>query len=286
MRVRGVYPDASTTYSTSELLTMMDEEVRTYVWPLLHEVNGDFHVRRHDVSVTAGTATYRLPKRIVGEALKAVIRVLADGSMVPINRIALADSSSGIDGFWFEDDQIVLTPTPTQAFTMRLFYYLRPNKIVDSANAAEIATINGARTVVTLTSGASFTIAATTYDIIRGVPGVRVLEMDKTVSSTSPITFSAALASDVAVGDYLCAPGSTPIPNIPVECFPLLVQRMVCVISKGKPYHDAELRELDRMEARIRSLLQPRAASNPEYVQNFAAPGWGGWRRRWWGGVP
>lgn len=286
VRQRGTIPSSSNGWTDARLYTLMDAECRTYIWPLLREIDEEFFVRRYAFSSASGTESYRLPSRCLGEAFKALLKSTDGGtSWFPVPRLEPQNASRLVAGFHIEDDLLVLSPTPTATESYRLLYYLRPNRPVAATDVAEILTITrgASTTTLTLTSGADFTIATGTYDVVDNAPGVRILEFDLTCSSTSPITISSVMATSIAVGDYLCPVGTSPIPNIPVECFPLLEQRMVCVSLKGKPGYEVELQELRDMDARVRSLLRPKSGAHPQTIQNFNAPGLGRMRSKWRG---
>ncbi len=300
LKRRGLIPTALEPFGEADFLALANEELRTYVLPLVRKVREELLWTRSSLALVAGQKAYRLPARCAAEVLRTAH--LDDGTEEPpmLQRIepqqasALAAAgASGPAAYYLEDDSLVLVPKPAGAGTLLLRHLFRPGQLVAGASAAEVTAFNaGAKTVTfrlaTQVAGVPSGFATgLAYDIIRGVPGFRCRAMDATATLASNVlTFSASLPADIAAGDFLALAGQSPVPQVPSEFHPLLAERIAYVCARAlSAERGEEMRpELERMEARVESLFAQRTEGTPRYVHNFFAPGWGRglpskWRR-------
>jgi hypothetical protein len=180
--------------------------------------------------------------------------------------------------------------------TLRMRFFFRPGELTATAsNYATIATATPtSSTEVTLTLGTGLTPAALSghvYDLISGRPPFEYLAMDGTCLSSSPyITrwpagYSGLQSAASAIGwtgaDYLAVRGLSPVPQLPSEVHPLLVQRTLCrVLQQLGRYEtlDRAEREADRLEKVALSLLSPRVDGAPRKMRGVLQSS-----RRWLG---
>jgi hypothetical protein len=111
-------------------------------------------------------------------------------------------------------------------------------------------------------------------DIIRPLPGFRSIVIDTVATfSSATATFSSGttITNQLAVGDYVCIAGESPMPQLPAELHPLLAQETACACLRASG-DSAGLamaeKERDRLEAIAVGLFAPRTENQPRYVQN------------------
>lgn len=285
LKRRGMLPSSADTLSTSDFLALATEEMRAYCLPLLVSVDEEYGVATYDVSVTSGTASYLIPPRASGDAARVVEFAQSGGTFHPLSRCSPVDAgeygtSGGVQAFYFADDYVTLVPSPSAAGTLRIKYIRRPNALVATSAVAAVAAINTSTRTITLASSvpANFTTTVQ-YDFIRSKPGFPTLAIDMAASSVSALsmTFTTALPSDLAVGDYVSLAGESAVPQLPVEMHPLLAQRtkFACLEALGDPKASAALATCERMKKEILPLLTPRAKGNSRPIVNRFGPGWG-----------
>ena len=282
LKRRALLSSSGTTpFADSDWLAIMDEEIRTFIWPLLREENDGWFLHRHDVAYVTGTTQYRLPARMLGEALKLVEFTIDGTTFLPLPRLEPTQLARGLVGYWLEDDLLTLAPGVSGITTMRLMYYLRPSMVVDVANVITITSNDGVATLGG-TVGLSFTAApGDLMDVVSAVPGLRVLQLDNVVASfTTPnVTLTDSVASLPASNAYLCRAEETPVPQIPAEAFPLLAQSLVTLGLEGRSGYREAVDRRDALEEQFRTIIKSRSSEGgPNVVQNFHAPGWGGRR--------
>ena len=277
IRDRGSIPSADMRFTDAKLLAAATRELVDVIAPLLVESQTERMVYLSEVAVTAGTASYRLPSRALagrwqsvgwkgsGDSVWARLRQAA-----PEAYYLQSDTATGTPtSFFVRDNVLILQPTPAQAGTLRVPYYMRPNTLVAASAAGVISSL----TTTTATVGfvpAGFTSGAT-YDVVRGTPGFETLVVGVTATlAGSVLTFSSALPTGTlapAVGDYVCLAGQSPVAQCPVELRALLATRAArrALKSVNEPSQAAMLdADVEELTAVARALLAPRVDAEPQ----------------------
>jgi hypothetical protein len=180
------------------------------------------------------------------------------------------------DAYVLEGNKLVLKSSTTSGI-LRMRYFIRPNRLVTTDSVGEITAINTTTHVVTVSVLPSTFITSVTYDLVKGKPGFDTLAMDQSVSAvgTNTLTFS-TLPTGLAVGDFVCLAGESPVVQAPVELHPLTVQRTVVAglagLGDAKVKVAAEMAE--QMKTMALSLLSPRIVNAPKVIVNRNGPGW------------
>lgn len=277
-------------WDTADFLAQATDECQTYIMAVLMEANEEYGVADHDVSIVASTASYDIPPRASGERLRDV-QLLDDGEYTTMQRI---DSKNAADYattgspevYYVEDQRIVLVPTPSTSGTLRMKYYRQPGKLVQTSAVATISSINGARTVITTTATIPSTFTSgVIVDIVDVNPGFRCLQIDNTTTGTvsgTTITLSTALPSSVSAGDYVCLAGETPVPQVPVVCHSLLVERTKWIVldAQGDKRADRAAKKCQDMRADCLKLLTPKVRTSSKILRNKYGPGYSSIRTR------
>jgi hypothetical protein len=276
----------STDFSDSDLLAIATEELQGPVTELLLSVREEYLVASADQSVVAGTAAYQIPARAVGGVVREVLLSTDSGTtFLPLARIEpeREHDATGTNpvGFKFENNTVVLLPTPTASATLRIRYFRRPNALVangSTISAAAITAINTGTKTLTFTSTSGLTATGATYDFVQASPGFMSLADDQPRTSTTgtTIVFTNVLPSLLAVGDYVCLAGVSLVPQVPVELHQLLVQRVVMrtLEALGDKKVDVAQNMVSRAEKQALSMLMPRSQGNQRPIINKFGPGW------------
>lgn len=264
---RARVPTAAATYSTADFLAVANEQMVEYVVPLILGVREDYWTKPYDVALVDGTLSYRIPYRALMGKLREVSVLDAQGNVNNLPRIQVNDLALSTFGFWLQGDEVYLASDASRTVTdlgttLRMLYHLRPNTLVETTATTTVASFDtGARTI-TLAAAPTGYSSATAFDIIRAKTPYDSLAHDAMGSlSTLTITFSSALPADLAVGDYVCLPEQTPVPQMPVELHGLLAQKCAVVILESMQMldkHAAAAKELARLESDARTVLTPR----------------------------
>lgn len=283
IRRRGMLPDSNSTFSDEDLLEMADEELQTYIVPLLLQEAGSEHlVQVKDVAVTAGQTRFLIPDDAAISRLRDLQWV--DGqtatSLQYIEPERAADhiDGSSTEGYTFEGDRVILRPGTNSAGTLRFKYYKRPGKLVFKASAGRITNIVGLQAVIT-PAGLFGSSTTAVVDVNRGRPGFAQLQRSVTVSvnaSGSILTFpDAASLTDVVIGDYICNEDEAPFPQVPKELHALLAQRVVVRVLEalGDPKFQTADAVCERLKKTALDFLTPRQDGTGRVIINPYGPG-------------
>lgn len=293
LKRRGMLLSSAEALTDADFLAFADEELQSYVVPLLMSVREEYLVFHKDVTVVAGTAAYAIPERAIGGKLRNVL--LSDGNgFTPVSRQEPeqtdgAISSSGPDGYRLESNSVVLSPIPAAGETLRLQHFRRPSRLVPVTEAGLITEIDRDTGVITCNIPDGFVLSEL-FDFVKGKSGFECLAIDLTATDVDDdplgITFDPEdIPASLEVGDFVTLAQESPIPQIPVELHPLLAQRVVvrALEANGDPKVGKAEETADRMRQQALLLLTPRAEGSSRYVINRNGPGFGPRTLRWRG---
>ncbi len=117
--------------------------------------------------------------------------------------------------------------------------------------------------------------------MVPGTPNFQSLALDQTGTFVGSVfTFDEGIPAGIAVGDYLCTAGETPIPQMPTEIHTVLAQRVAEKLTEnGSPRLPAIQAGLKQARDDATVLLSPRSdGSIRPIVSRYGA----GSRAWWW----
>ncbi len=287
LKRRGMLPSTDEALDTDDYLAFGNEELQTEVVQALLSVREEYLLSKipYDQTLTASQSQYPVAPRAVAGKVRQVLSSLNSSGYTPLARLepeSAWDSTAGaVSGYKFEGNYITVVGTPSSTGgTLRQNYYMRPNRLVATSAVGQVSSFDTGTGVVTFASTRPSTFTTSErYDFVKGTPGFECLAIDKSISGTggSTVTFSTSdLPSSLAVGDYVCLAGESPIPQVPVELHPFLSQRIVCraLDAIGDPKASKAEAVADRLRARAISLLAQRDESARRPIINPYGPGW------------
>jgi len=269
---------AATDAADADFLAHADAELRDTIVPLLLGVQEEYYQRAFDTAVVADVGSYRINKRAALSRINWVqfIQPGTNGARRTLERIepkrtlemSVITAAGQPWAYYLEGGRLVLYPTPTMAGTLRVRAMVRPGRLALLAATGSIAA-----TVVTGAASTSFVLTvtghayttATPLDVVAATPSFEYLAMDalpSAVSAGTTVTVAgSSFSSDPAVGDYVCAPDSSPFVQLPVELQPALVELVVArwlrargLLAEAKSHAD----EAERMVGIGIAALTPR----------------------------
>lgn len=136
IRRRIMLPDSDDSLDDDDLLAITNEEIQTFIAPLLVKVGGEYLVASKDVDIVAGTSRYSIPERAIGNKLRDLL-ILDGDSYRSLNQLEPEDAdqfagTGSPEGFVIEDGTVVLFPTPDAAGTLQFKYYKRPGRLLSN----------------------------------------------------------------------------------------------------------------------------------------------------------
>lgn len=218
IKVKGDIPYGK--FTDTEILDVAYDCLLSEIVPLIIESRQNFYVTSKDYAITANEAEYYIPARALNGVLREV-KIATNGALYDLDRIDQEDESTTLTGcpekFLIRGNYLVLSPTPsTTDGTLRVYYFIRPSKLVKTSECCIITNINGMD--VTATAPSSWT-TSNTFDLVKGSEHFDILQQDLVASSVGAghIVFTSTLSNKLTVGDYVCKSGESCFPMLPVE---------------------------------------------------------------------
>ena len=281
IKVRARVPTSQQTFTEARIRKLCDEEISIGLVPKILAARENYFLRSYTVGIENGVSEYRIPNRAIGVKLKAVQLEDTSGNVSLIPLIAYEDrgfytsnnSNSNSPVYYIQNNSVRLTPTPstTGQYTLHLPYFIRPSTLVAVADAGEISAINTSTNEVTVSAIPSTFSSTTPFDLVKHDGGFECAAIDQTASVSGTVLTFSSLPSNLAVGDYVCLAGETPIPQIPGELHTLLSLRVTVTILESLGFVNemkAAQAKLKEAEESANTLLTPRSDGNPKKLNN------------------
>jgi len=286
-RIRGGIPQTDSRFTDARMLALLTAEMQGAVAAMVHAAKSDHGVVPHKVTATANTQRYTLPPSAFANTLRDVYWLSQDGRAVPLHQISAADprvyiynEQTGTNPLFYvlQGSTLALYPTPSVAGTLAMPYYARPSTLVDRAAVATCDDVNRTGndyTVIYNSDPPTGLDTDCTIDVVRASPGFESVatSVSATVQLDTPsagfTTYTFTTEGTVSTGDYICVTGHSPVPQLPVELFPLLHARTayVAVPSTGDSSQAANAlaAQVEDLTRRAADFLRPRVESaDPE----------------------
>lgn len=286
-----------------DIVRIASEELQGVILPYIQSVKHEYYVTHTDLPYVAPSGNplpqrstqtqYVIPKRAVGTKLRDVALVDFQGNEVLLNYINPEDLKSSWAyapyqfGFYPTDYSIQLVlgnnlGAGNYEF-VRMIYFRRPNTLCltgAAGNAAKVVSFNtGAQTITVDLAPTSWT-TSTLFDVVNAEPPFQARMEDRAISGIAGnvLTFSAALPTDLAVGDWLSEANFSPIPQMPVECHRLLEALTAARILQytGDPAFQVMQAMAEAMKNDLIQILSPRVDGSPQKIP-IRNRLWGGW---------
>lgn len=299
IKTRGLLPTSQQTYTDSDLITLANDELQIGVVPFIMKFRSEYYVTDEQDAIVSNKDSYDIPTRAIGGKVRNLCVVDNLDNEYDLPQIAKEDrkfynTQSGNANFnafvfYFEGNAVKICPKPTNVTSqtyLKQAYYIRPSQLIASSSAAQITAIDTGLLQVTVNIVPTGMSASTPIDFVRGTPGFECRAIDITPVSLAGTIFTfSSLPESLAVGDWISLANTSPIPQIPLELFSMLSQRVVVKVMEG--LGDAQglqiaQSKLKEMEDAAAHLLSPRSDGNPKKLINRYSPlrawgnGWGG----------
>lgn len=150
---RGFVPESQETFQAEDFLEMATEKVNIALMANLIEARGDYLVYFEDQALETDVAEYQIPPRAHGDKLREAAIVDSNGKTIreltQISMEELSDYQSGtssygmLEPFYVQNNTLVLLNTSFQSGnSIRMYFYMRPNKLVVETRAATASQVS------------------------------------------------------------------------------------------------------------------------------------------------
>jgi hypothetical protein len=279
-------PNSQITYEIDDIVAFLNEEQQTTITALVQSIREEYWIQYYDVTIQSGVTAYTVPQRAIMGTLEDIVLVDGSGNEIEIAQLApeqkkVAPFYSFVPiasqrGMFARDDTFNIYPTTfpfPSGFTIRFKYARRPNIMCQSSFCAQVLTVNSGTKIVTVSAVPSGWTANSTYlDVINNVPQFTSSSDDNLITNISGTSITlTSCPSTIAVGQWLCPMGTTCVPQLPVELYPLLINsaclRVFTSMQNANGFNTTAKIVTAQMED-AKTLLTPRWKGQPRKIVN------------------
>jgi len=267
----GAIPNQQPAFTNAQILDIMSDELRAVIGPMLIQFREEYFVSSSDFTITTETTEFAIPTRAVAGGLREVKLVDSDDNESDLPIIDMQKQQRHSFGYFLQGNKVkIIEPQNFTTYTLRLFYFVRQPTLVVEADTATVDSVGASTFTVASLPGAM--VSGQAVDIIREVPPFDILSQNITMTFSGLTITPSVMPTDLAVGDYMTNVQESPIPLIPVEAHPLLVQATVVkfneILSDSKGLKNA-LDKYNTLEASLRAILSPRVQGDLKSIINY-----------------
>lgn len=148
---RAFIPSSQETFVNTDFLEMATEEINLRLVPLIQRMHEEHLINYIDVPILESQKRYPMPSRAHGNKLRDVALVDENGNVFEMHRYSLTEISDfnttttyiNNRGFYLENNDVVLTSFETnQGQKLRMYFYMRPNVLVEEDRGATVLGIS------------------------------------------------------------------------------------------------------------------------------------------------
>lgn len=231
-------PNSQITYQPADIVAFLNEEQQTTISALVQSIREAYWIQYHDVLIQPNVTSYIVPQRTIMGGLQDIVLVDSSGNEVEIAQLAPEQQKvspyysfvpiASMRGMYPKDDAFNIYPTTfpyPSGFIIRFKYARRPSILVQSSFCAQILTATPATKVVTVSAVPSgWTQGSTIIDVINNLPQFTSQSDDNLITNISGTSITlTSLPTTVIPGQWLCPQGTTCVPQLPLELYPLLI---------------------------------------------------------------
>lgn len=247
---------AQANFTPADILSIADNCMDQYFIPMLMALREGFYREYEDIPFIDGQADYTIPTYAMYGKLESLQYLNINGQILPgqISRIeienlqdVLPTLGQGVPRFFtLNSHAVTVYPTPlgVNGDALRCYYDRRPGNLIETANAAQVASVNtvtGQVTFVNAPTNAYYT-ANSIQDFYRGQSPYQLLgTATATAFGGSTQTFAAAAVKTLQAGDWVCPHDQSVFIAMPEELMPYLAD--VVIKSMARTQQDAALLE-------------------------------------------
>lgn len=299
---RAFIPRDQNTFSNEDFLEIATEEISLGLMEQIITARGNYLVYHIDVPLVEGQTAYSIPSRAHGSKLREasindkqnpeeVICDLVQVDVEDINDLNRFYSSNNKTTFYLKNDKVIVSNDIVKdSYVLRMYFYMRPNKLVTIDRGGVISSITDSIEVIdsvnvpvkvlSFTTVPKHFTSALTYDITTHESPNKILNFSLSLVAinltTKTLTIkSSDLKETIAVGDYVTQAEETIVPNIPTEYHPIVAQRTAraCLeaMNDDTGYAKASSK-LAEMEKAVLKIVSNRVEGSPKKIKQRNSP--------------
>lgn len=268
LKLHGSFPTSDDLFSNADFISLLNHCLKSDITPMMLKLNEEYFLQYKDFAMASGI-TYRIPTRAVGAKIRDLQIVDASGNHTSLMRLYEEDRPAGASGYYMLRNSIELSNDLTVG-TLRMTYFARPATLVATTACGQVTAIDTGTFQVEVSAAPATFANGTSVDFVQNLNPYDLLAMDTAISNVSGTTLTfTSLPTGLEVGDWICLATEAPVPMVPEEMHPVLLQAALCKTlssKKDKAYKD-ELDTLMRIKEDAINMLDPRVENNSNKVR-------------------
>ena len=281
---RAMIPSDDKTFTNDDILEIINEEISVFGIQHLLSTHEEYLLTYEDKLIVSGQPAYTIPERAIGNKLRDVQYLDSSNNVFELSRISVDDlfdynDTTSLDRpqvFYIQDNKIILADGLPSDGKLRMYFYLRPNDLVEDKYAAIITDINRTTGVIAVSNFQSDFSTLPELDFVQAKTPNKILDYDiaptAVDSNTSSITFSVdSIPADLVVGDHVMLHHECIVPQLPLELHPIIAQRAAvhCLEAMGDAQGlQAAMTRLQMMEKATLDLIDNRVEAAQQKIVN------------------
>lgn len=273
-------PTSNQKFSDSDYIAIMNEQLMWLINTEFTAMNEDYFKDSVELPLAASQSDYAIPKTAAGWALEDIYYKDSYGNLSKLARRTLGRENTGEDTasypsmIYLEDAFIRTYPSMSTSVTgsLVLFFNRILNQLKEVGSCGKITGVATLGTDYVLTCDAT-PVGVSTYgcDVINGNNpyNLRAADTSCTVAGLDVTVAQSVFDTTPVVGDWIAQTGFTPVPHIPSEWHPILVQAAVVKVlaadGDSKNYPIAA-QELNAMLETLRRVTKDRIKGSPKKI--------------------
>lgn len=263
LRIKGSFPNSDDLFSDDALLKLFNFQMDTDIVPLMMSLSEDYFLLTKDYSISEN-GSYRLPTRAIGAKLRDLQISDTGGNLIPLQRLFEEDRPYNKAGYYIVRNSIELSDGFTTG-TLKAKIFSRPNKLVATTECAQVVSIDLPNKQIEVTGVPATMVSGVLIDLVQNENPCDLLSYDNAIVGVSGTTVTLTeVPEDLAVNDWICLAKQSPIPMLPEEMHPILVQSVLvaCLSSKKDKALEYEMKTLEKIMQNMIRMLDPRVENN------------------------
>lgn len=279
---RITLPASQALLDDADILDLANDVIKEQLIPMIISVRQNYFVVTSDTALVTGQTKYDIPPRAAGRTLRD-LKVLVSGSESQIRDMSLISiedvgyysaTTSNPRSFYFFGDKVALVGDLGSTNDVLRFYIERyPSDLTETQYSSVVQSVTS--NVVTVDQVSSSIVAGSLVDFINKTVAHEIKQESTAVAGTTSTTITFATAADIptdiAVGDYISLEETTPVLQLPKECWPFLeLQTSIRVLNAIGDFEGAQM--LDKQnkmsEQNMLKLLEPRIRGEATKIMN------------------
>jgi hypothetical protein len=280
----AIIPTNQRTFDDLAFIEIANFELLTTVVPIIQSAVEDYFVDFVDFTLTSANNTLTIPNEATGFRIKQVYYITGIGGdlLEPVPRISIDYISgwpnhSAVSGFYLENDEIKFYPKVTSTKYIRVYFYRKPNDLVEVSSGGTVIDIDTLSNTITLDNVPVSWDASTVVDIIKSAPPFKLRHEDAVVQARAgaDLTLLPADMEGIELGDLVYLANEACVAQyIPIEAWFLLVQaaKTKCLEAlQDKSGFEASMLRFNEMKSRMLDIISPRVVSATKRVVNTSS---------------